>query len=55
MEKRTGRITVCAYAAPIRNSVVPHTGHLPRIAGLPFLSVTLFGSAISRFARHFTQ
>ncbi len=44
-----------AYAAPIRNSVVPHFGHLPFIAGFPFLSFTFFASAISRFARHFTQ
>jgi len=43
------------YTAPIRNSVVPHFGHLPFIAGFPFLSFTFFGSAISRFARHFTQ
>src|SRR5881628_3152861 len=39
----------------MRNRVVPHFGHLPFIAGFPFFSFTFFGSAISRFARHFTQ
>lgn len=40
---------------PIRIIVVPHTGHVPFDAGLPFFRVTLFGSFISRFALHFTQ
>jgi len=47
---------VPAYlAAPIRMIVVPHTGHLPFIAGLPFFSFTATASLISRLARHFTQ
>ena len=44
-----------AYAAPIRKSAVPHFGHLPFMAGFPFFSFTFFASAISLFARHFTQ
>src|SRR5712691_7388175 len=43
------------FAAPIRIIVVPHTGHLPFIAGLPFFSLTATASLISRLARHFTQ
>ena len=43
------------FAAPIRMIVVPHTGHLPFIAGLPFFSFTATASLISRLARHFTQ
>ncbi len=42
-------------AAPIRMIVVPHTGHLPLVAGFPFFSVTAAASFISRFALHFTQ
>ena len=40
---------------PIRQTVVPHTGHLPLVMGLPFLVTPATGSAISRFALHFTQ
>jgi triosephosphate isomerase len=40
---------------PMRNILVPHLGQVPFVAGLPFLSFTLFGSFISRFALHFTQ
>ncbi|TSC73065.1 MAG: hypothetical protein G01um101438_88 [Parcubacteria group bacterium Gr01-1014_38] len=40
---------------PIRIMEVPHTGHVPFVAGFPFFSVTGFGSFISRFALHFTQ
>src|SRR5207245_9500960 len=43
------------FAAPIRIIVVPHTGHLPFIAGLPFFSLTATAPLISRLARHFTQ
>ena len=43
------------YAFPILNIFVPHTGHVPWVAGLPFFMVMLFGSFISRFVRHFTQ
>ena len=42
-------------AAPIRMIEVPHTGHLPFMAGFPFFSVTAAASFISRFALHFTQ
>jgi hypothetical protein len=35
--------------------VVPHTGHLPFVAGLPFFSVIAAASFISRLALHFTQ
>jgi len=52
---RNERIGTADYAAPMRNRVVPHFGHLPFIAGFPFFSFTFFGSDISRFARHFTQ
>ena len=43
------------FELPILNIPVPHVGHLPFIAGLPFLSVTgtAFGSSL--FSRHFTQ
>jgi hypothetical protein len=35
--------------------VVPQTGHVPLIAGLPFFKVMLVGFCISRLALHFTQ
>jgi hypothetical protein len=34
---------------------VPHTGHVPFVAGLPFFIVTGFASFISRCVRHFRQ
>lgn len=40
---------------PILKTLVPHTGHLPSSAGLPFFIVTFFVSIASRFALHFTQ
>ena len=43
------------YDLPILNNLVPHTGHVPRVAGRPFFSVTLSGLLISRFARHLKQ
>jgi hypothetical protein len=44
------------YAAfPILNMAVEHEGHVPFVAGFPFLRVTGFIPAISRFALHFTQ
>jgi len=43
------------FTAPMRMIVVPHTGHLPFIAGLPFFNFTAAGSFISRLALHFTQ
>ncbi len=54
MESRRGRVPR-HFAAPIRMIVVPHTGHLPFVAGLPFFRVTGLASFISRFALHFTQ
>src|SRR2546427_11931402 len=52
---RRGPNVTAYFAAPIRIIVVPQTGHLPFIAGLPFFSLTATGFFISRFARHFTQ
>ncbi len=40
---------------PILNTLVPHTGQVPRVAGLPFFKVTLEGSFMSRFALHLKQ
>lgn len=37
------------------NIPVPHVGHLPFIAGLPFFKVTATAAGSSFFARHFTQ
>jgi hypothetical protein len=34
---------------------VEHVGHVPFVAGFPFLRVTGFMPDISRFALHFTQ
>ena len=41
--------------SPILNILVPHTGHIPWVAGLPFFMVMLLASFISLLARHFTQ
>jgi len=41
--------------APIRNTLVPHVGHVPFTAGRPFFNVVSWGSLISLFALHFTQ
>jgi hypothetical protein len=43
------------YALPILNTLVPHTGQTPWVAGLPFFMVMLLGSLISLLARHFMQ
>jgi hypothetical protein len=52
----TKKVRKKAYAAfPILNMAVEHEGHVPFVAGLPFLRVTGFIPAISRFALHFTQ
>ncbi len=52
----SGRARHADYlAAPMRMIVVPHTGHLPFIAGFPFLRVMAAASFISRLALHFTQ
>jgi hypothetical protein len=42
-------------ALPILNTFVLHTGHTPRVAGLPFLRVTIIGFLISTFFLHFMQ
>ena len=44
-----------SYPWPIRDTLVPQTGQVPRVAGLPFLSVTCAGLRISRLALHFMQ
>jgi len=41
--------------APILNIRVPHTGHVPSVAGRPFFIVIGRGFCISRFALHFMQ
>jgi len=43
------------FELPILNIPVPHVGHLPFIAGLPFFKVTATAAGSSFFARHFTQ
>ena len=43
------------YPLPIRDTFVPQTAQVPRVAGLPFLSVTCAGLRISRLALHFMQ
>ena len=41
--------------APILNIFVPHTGHLPSVAGRPFFIWICFASLISRLVLHLTQ
>ncbi len=43
------------YALPILNIFVPHAGHVPWVAGLPFFMVIAFESFISFFDLHLTQ
>jgi hypothetical protein len=43
------------YPLPIRKTLVPQTGHMPWIAGLPFLRVVFWGFLMSRLALHLTQ
>ena len=40
---------------PTLNTLVPHAGHTPRVADLPFFSVTFWGFFISLLARHLKQ
>ena len=42
-------------AFPILNIVVPHSPHLPRVAGRPFFIVTGWPFWISRLSRHLMQ
>ncbi len=51
----SGKFALINYLPPILNIPVPHTGHLPFIAGLPFFNVTGTAVGSSRFARHLTQ
>ena len=39
----------------MRNTLVLQTGHVPRVAGLPFLRVTCLGPWISLLERHLKQ
>jgi hypothetical protein len=43
------------HAFPIRKSFVPHSGHVPWVAGRPFLSVTACGLLMSLFVLHLKQ
>lgn len=43
------------FAAPMRQIVVPQSGHLPFVMGLPFFVVLSTGSFMIFFALHFTQ
>lgn len=43
------------YDFPILYILVPHTGHTPLVAGLPFFIVTFSGFFISLAVRHFRQ
>jgi len=43
------------YALPILNTLVPHFGHTPCVAGLPFFIVIALGFLISTLPRHFIQ
>jgi hypothetical protein len=40
---------------PILNILVPQTGQIPWVAGLPFFIVTFFSSFIVLLDLHFTQ
>jgi hypothetical protein len=43
------------HLPPILNIFVPHTVHVPWMAGLPFFIVTFFSSFIVLLALHLTQ
>ncbi len=43
------------YALPILNTLVPHMGHTPWVAGFPFFIVIALGFLISVLPRHFIQ
>jgi len=44
-----------SYALPILNIDMPHVGHVPFVAGLPFFIVTAWVPFISLLSLHFTQ
>jgi hypothetical protein len=58
-DRRNGRTATSllrTYAlAPILNILVPHTGHVPSVAGRPFFMVIGFAFLISRCVLHFMQ
>ena len=39
----------------MRNTFVPHSGHLPSVAGRPFFSFTSLAPLMVRFALHLKQ
>ena len=49
------RAGTCYLLLPILNILVPHSGQMPWVAGLPFFIVTAFSSFIVRLVRHLTQ
>ena len=50
-----GAEALADFAAPMRQMVVPQSGHLPFVMGLPFFVTPSTGSFIIFFALHFTQ
>ena len=42
-----------SYALPILNIEIPHVGHVPFVAGLPFFMVTSFGTIHFSFVSAF--
>jgi hypothetical protein len=55
-EKSCGLVVDYSFGiAPIRNTLVPHVGHVPFTAGRPFFSLVSWGSLMSLFSLHFTQ
>ena len=52
---RRGLTRVMFDQAPILNILVPQTGQVPSVAGLPFFMVILWSFCIVRLALHFTQ
>ena len=50
-----GALMMLYFAAPMRQMVVPQSGHLPLVMGLPFLVTPSTGSFMIFFALHLTQ
>jgi len=60
MEISIGKFTkkdylMFSYILPILNIEMPHVGHVPFVAGLPFFIVTAWVLFISLLSLHFTQ
>jgi len=60
MEISIGKFTkkdylMFSYTLPILNIEMPHVGHVPFVAGLPFFMVTAWVLFISLLSLHFTQ